>query len=452
MIKKSTLIVLLCAALLIGGVYFFQWRSSKTEKPPEDTSRLAFSVQGGDITALTIERPGKTDQPALQLVNRNGNWDIMRPLDTSADSSAVKGITDGLASARISQTESGTADRLKAYGLDSPKVKLDFQIKSGAKHRVVMGDKDFTGSSVYAIIDGAQTVSLLPASLLDSTDKSVDDLRDKNVLHIDSGKVASFELKNSSGDLAASKQTMKDQAQWNFTKPFGVRADTDSVTSLFSALANGKYTKVENENAENLGKYGLANPATTFMTVDEAGHKQSLQVGKKEGDGYLARDGSRPTIFVINSDLYKKLTQTFYDLRDKNLAHVTEDDVSRIELHDTNATMAMARKPGSDFDWLLESPADVKGKTAAVWKIFSPLSAAKAEEIIDHPSADIAAKLSKPALQIDLTEKSGTKLTIKISSASGDFVYGQTSASPSVYKLKKSVLSDLDFKTSDLAS
>lgn len=452
MIKKSTLIVLVCAALLIGGVYFFQWRSSKTEKPPEDTSKLAFSVQADEITSLTIAHPGKADRPAIELANRSSNWNILQPLDTAADSSAVHGITDGLASARISQTESGTPDRLKAYGLDSPKVELDFQVKSGAKHKIVMGDKDFTGSSVYAVIDGAKTVSLLPVSLLDSTDKSVDDLRDKNVLHLDSGKVASFELKNSSGVMAASKQNVKDQSQWNFSRPFGVRADTDSVTSLFSALANGKYTKVESEKAENLAKYGLTNPAITFTAVDDAGHKQSLQVGKKEGDGYLARDESRPTIFVVNSDLYKKLTQTFGDLRDKNLAHVTEDEVSRIELHDSNATMAIARKPGSDLDWTLESPADVKGKTAAVWKIFSPLSSAKAEEIIDHPSAEIAAKLSKPALQLDLTQKSGTKLTIKISAASGDFVYGQTSTSPSVYKLKKSVLTDLDFKTSDLAS
>ena len=175
-------------------------------------------------------------------------------------------------------------------------------------------------------------------------------------------------------------------------------------------------------------------------------------MGKKQGDGYLARDSSRPTIFVVNEDLYKKLTQTFNDLRDKSLVHVTESDVNRIELRNSNATMAMTRKQGSDFDWVVEAPADVKGKSAATWKVFSPLTSARAEQVIDHPPTDVAAKLAKPAVEIDLTEKSGTKLTIKLSNAVGDFVYGQTSQSPSVYKLKKSILDDLGFKASDLAS
>lgn len=452
MIKKSTLIVVVCAILLGGTVYYFQWRASKAEKPPEDASKLAFSMQADDITGITISHPNKSDQPVVQLSNQNGDWSLTKPLETAADASAARGIADGLASARISQTEPGTPDRLKAYGLDSPRMELDFQLKKGPRHRILMGDKDFTDVSVYSLIDGAKTVSLLPISLYNSADKSAEDLRDRSVLHIDSGKVASFDLKNPSGDLAASKQTVKDQTQWNFTKPAGSLADEGNVTSLLSAVANGKLTKVVSESAENLAKYGLRNPVISFSAVDDAGHKQTLLVGKKQGDGYIARDSSRPTIFAINDDLYKKLTQTFSDLRDKNLVHITESDVNRIDLHNSNATMAMTRKQGSDFDWVVEAPADVKGKSAATWKVFSPLTSARAEEVIDHPSSDIAAKLSKPAIEVDFTEKSGTKLTVKLSNAVGDFVYGQTSQSPSVFKLKKSILDDLGFKASDLAS
>ncbi len=453
LIKKSTLIVLLCAIVLGAGVYYFEKRSgSSTESASEDKSKPAFTIRADDITALTIAHPGRADQPPIQLSNQNGNWSITQPLETSADQSAARGIADGLASARVSQTEPATPDRLKAYGLDSPRVELDFQAKTGPKHKVLMGDKDFTGISVYSLIDDAKTVSLLPMSLYDSTDKPINDLRDRSVLHIDSGKVASVELKNAKGDLALAKQSVKDQTQWNFTKPAGVRADDDTVTSLLSTVSNGKFTAIESEKAENLAKYGLANPAITFTTVDDKGNRQTLLVGKKQGDGYAARNVSEPMIFVINEDLYKKLAENFNDLRDKNFVHVTENDVNGIELHNTNATMTISRKKGSDFDWVVDSPADVKGKSAATWKVFSPLTSAKAEEVIDHPSAEISAKLAKPAVEINLNEKSGTKLTVKISNAVGDFVYGQTSAGPSVYKLKKSILDDLNFKPSDLAS
>jgi hypothetical protein len=451
-IKKSTLIVLVCAIVLGVGVYFYQRHSSSTETTTEDKTKLAFSLQADDITGLTIAHPGKTDEATVQLADQSGTWRITQPLETEADQSAVRGITDGVAAARVAETEPAAPDRLKAYGLDTPRVELDFQLKNGAKHRILMGEKDFSGISVYSLIDNAKTVSLLPISLYDSTDKPLNDLRDRSVLHIDSGKITSIELKNPSGDLDMAKQTVKDQAQWNFTKPAGARADDDNVTSLLTTVANGKFTTVETEKAENLAKYGLTNPAITFTSVDDKGNRQTLLVGKKQGDGYLARNASEPTVFVINDDLYKKLAQNFNDLRDKNLVHITESDVNSVELHNANATMSMTRKAGSDFDWVVEAPAEVKGKSAATWKVFSPLTSAKAEEVIDHPSADIKARLAKPAVEINLTEKSGTKLTVKISSASGDFVYGETSAGPAVYKLKKSILDDLNFKASDLAT
>jgi len=452
MIKKPTLIVLVCAILLGGAVYYFQWRSSKAPKPTEDNSKPAFSMQASDVTALTILHSGKTDEPPIDLRNQSGNWEITQPLQTGADKSAVQGITDGLASARISQTEPGTPDRLKAYGLDSPRVELDFQLKSGTRHTIAMGEKDFTGSSVYSLIDNAKQVSLLPLSLYDSTDKRADELRDRSVLHIDSGKTLSFELKNPSGELALSKKTVNDQTQWDFSKPPDFRADDDNVSGLLSAVANGKFSKVVDEKAEDPARYGLANPAIRLTAVSDAGQKQTLIVGKKEGDGYFARDDSRPTVFVINEDLYKKLAQGFGDLRDKDLVHISESDVNHIEFRNVNGSVSMSRKPGSDFDWTVESPANVKGKSAASWKLFGPLTSARADAIIDHPPAAILGKFKKPAVEIDFTQKSGKTLSIKISNADGDFVYGQTSESPSVYKLKKTILDDLNFKPSDLAS
>jgi hypothetical protein len=245
---------------------------------------------------------------------------------------------------------------------------------------------------------------------------------------------------------------VNDQDQWSFIKPSDVRADDDTVNSLLSAVSSGTFTKVESEKPNDLAKYGLTHPAVQFTAESATGQKQTLLVGKKEGDGYVARDDSRPTLFVINDDLYKKLTQNFGELRDKELVHITESDVNRIDLRNTNGAMAMARKPGSDFDWTVEAPADVKGKSAASWKVFSPLTSARADEVIDHPSPAILAKLAKPAVEIDFTEKNGKKLAVKISNPDGDFVYGQTSADRSVYKLKKSILNDLNFKSSDLAS
>lgn len=453
MVKKSTLIVLLCAVVLGGAVYYFNWRNSKKPIAADDSSKPAFTMQGDDVTSITLSHPNKPDQPSIRLDYRNGGWSIMQPLDTGADQSSARGIADGLASARTSQSEPGTPDRLKAYGLNPAHVSLEFQLKNGTKHTVLLGDKDFTGSDVYSVVDGSKSVSLLPLSLETAADKSVDDLRDRNVLHIESGKVTSFDLKNSSGEISAAKQTNKDQTQWKFTKPdSGALADSQGVDSLLSTISNAKLTTITSEQPENLAKYGLSNPAVTFSAVTDSGQKYGLLVGKKDGDNYFARDSSRPMIFVISADLYKKLGDTFTNLRDKSLVHITEADINHIQIQNANATMAVSRKQGTEFDWLVDAPADIKGKNAASWRILSPLTSARADEVLDRAPAGVAAKLAKPAIEVELTDKNGSKVTVKISAVVGDFVYAQTSASPATYKFKKTAFDDLNFKPSDLAS
>jgi hypothetical protein len=74
-----------------------------------------------------------------------------------------------------------------------------------------------------------------------------------------------------------------------------------------------------------------------------------------------------------------------------------------------------------------------------------PLEQAVAEEVFDQPSADLRAKLAKPAFEAILTDKSGKKLTVQISGESGGFVYARTSDSPAIYKFNKQILTDLSF-------
>jgi hypothetical protein len=441
MIRKSTLFVLLAAIVLGGVVYFFDWRKSQKEieKPPVEAEKLAYAIQPQDITSLTIKRPASSAEPMLRFERRNGNWQVTQPLETQADQSSLEGIADSLSSARIAQNEPGTPDRLKVFGLDPPAVLIDFQLQNGTKHTLALGNKDFTGISTYAIIDSAKDVALLPESLLVSASKSLQDLRDKNVLHIVSGDVVSFDLKNPSGQLSAKKE--KDQ--WNFTKPAEARGDGNNIESLLATIASAKMTAIASETPDNLAKYGLANPVVSFAVVDAKGKTSMLIVGKKDDDQYFARDTSRPTIFRINEDVYKKLAQNLDDLRDKKLAHFDPASINHVEIHNGSGTFICTRK--SDSDWAIDAPADQKGKSPEISKVFLPLEQAVAEQVFDQPSADLRAKFAKPAFEATLTEKSGKKLTVQISGESGAFVYAKTSDSPAIYKFKKQILTDLSF-------
>jgi Domain of unknown function (DUF4340) len=450
MIKTTTFLVLLGAVLLGAAVYLFDVKRGEKlkAKATADDSKTAFSVgTGADIKSLTISRPAGGAEPTVRLEKRDGAWWIVEPLQTDANEQAVERIADGIATAHVTETEPGAPDRLKVYGLDPPALSIDFQLQNGSKHSLKLGGKDFTGVSVYAILDGAKDVALLPQTLLTSTATNVEGLRSHSVLHMIAGDIASFDLRNPSGDLSLTRE----KNGWKFKRPEGAAGDVRDVNAFLSTVASATFTGVASENPDNLAQYGLTKPVITFTAVDGKGKTATLLVGRKEGGDYFARDASRPMILRIDDKLYKQLAQNYADLRNKKPADFEPADVSRVEFHNEHGTAIFARKSDKDEEWAIEAPVEKKGKSASVWNIFSPLTTAHAEEVIDHPTASIVANLTKPAVEVLLVEKSGKKLTIQISKESGDFVYARTSEGSAVYKLKKQILMQLNFKPDDFA-
>ena len=445
MIKKSTFIVLVCAAVLGGAFYFLNKQHDKEVSALLDSSKPAFTFSSGDVTSVTVSHPAKPDVPAVRMEKSSSNWKIVQPVETAADSSVVDGSLGNLTLARSTQTEPGSLDRLKAFGLAPAKVSVTFQLKNGAKHSLAIGEKVFDGDSVYAVADGATSVLLLPGSVLTSADKTLDDWRDHAVLHITSNQVKAFTVKTATGELAAAKT--KDQ--WNFTKPVEARADHDSIDSLLSSIQNAKFTAVASEKPEDLGKFGLANPAVTFTLTDDTGKQSTVAIGKKDGSDYFARDLSRPMIFHVNSDLYTQVTKTFADLRDKKVIHFDAADVTRVEIHNEHGNIVVNSK-GTDA-WVIESPDNLKGKNAASSMLFDPLTALRSDKIIDHPAGTITSRLSKPAIEVTLTYKDKKSVTVRLSKPEGDLVYGQVSGDPAVYTLKKPDFDPLNYEASSLA-
>lgn len=312
MIRKTTLLVLLCAAALGAGVYYLDWKRGQAEPAARDSSKPAFSMQAADVVSLTLAPAAQPAWPSIRLEKRNGTWKIVRPIEAPADQPAVEGLIDEIVGARVSQSEPGAADRRKAYGLDPPQGSLEFELPSGAKHTLVLGNKDFTGTSVYALIDGGAKVSLVPAAL------------------------------------------------W----------------------------------------------ASAILPVE--------------------------------------------NLRDKRVAGIEPAEIQRVEVRAAGGVIVVSRKKDSAEEWTFDAPGDHKGKPSAGSKITDALTSLRAEEVIDRPAAGLLRPAAAPAVRAVLTGQDGRAITVSISKPSGDFVYARAGDGPPLYKLKKQVLDNWNWKAADL--
>jgi hypothetical protein len=452
--KKSTGIIFLVAAALAAFVYFYELKHNPPSETPGNTSKPAFSVSADDITGVTLERAGTT----ATFEHRPDGWYMLQPVATRADQSRLTGITSQIASLQTDRTFPVTAEQITSFGLDHPSITLAITMKNGSKHKLRFGGKDFSGSSVYVLLDeDTKNVSLIADTLLTTSDKGVEDLRDRAVLGVSAYDATSFDLVNPGGEIAAAK---KDE-QWTMQKPRAAAGDSNAITSLLETVNNAQITKFVSDSAADLGKYGLASPAIRFHSTGANGQAAELQIGKKDGGEYFARDASRPTIFRVNDALYKALNEKFGDLRDKQLVHFSEADISQLEVRNQNGTSQCVKSAagaaggaaGGAGGQLVLQPNDDKGdkggKGAAVPCPFvAALEMARAQEIYDEPPAAIAGKLAKPPVQVTLTNVSGKKLEIQVSAPVGDSVYARTGGGPEIYKLEKKLFDDLNSKAS----
>ena len=445
--KKSTLIILVLAVGLGVFVYYHDWKNGPPKEESVDETKPVFSaVSSPDVTSITITRGSQ----AMDFIKKNNVWLLTGPLATKADQASLEGIAVDLSDARVTRTLTAAPNELQSYGLASPAVDVQFQMKNGAKHNIELGAKDFSGSYIYATVDGSRQVSLISESLLTSTDKPLDQLRDRSVLTFDIGDVKALDLRNSSGEI----QATKDSNNWKIEKPRISAGDSSTFTSLLSGLADEKWTGVASETPtpSDLGKYGLVSPPVRLNLSLANGKQETLAVGKKVDSDYYARDTSRPTVFKIREDAYKKLEQKFFDFRDKNIYHFDSSQISRLEIQNASTREDIVATQDKDGDWRFEQPAGMKGKDFNIAKVSIPLDEASAKEILDEPPKTVTSKLAKPAVEVTLTDKAGKATTLRFSSESSGFTYGRSSAGPGVYKFDKKTLDDLNFKAETAVS
>ena len=440
--KRSTGIVFLVALVLGAFVYFYEVRRKPASEASTDTSKPAFTLTSGDVMQIKIQRSGT----AMSFERQTDGWHMSQPRAQRAEGSALDGLVSTLSFVSVSRTFPNTPDNLDSFGLKDPALTLDFTLKNGTSHDLRFGSKDFSQSSVYALIDDGKQISLMADSLYTNANKSPDDFRDHTLTSVAASDANFFDLVNSSGEVSGTK---KDN-NWMLSKPRAVAGDHGKVDALLSAVGTGQITKFVTDTNTGLAKYGLDNPAVRFQAKLADGKSVDLAVGKKEGSDYYARDLSRPGVFQINDNLYSILSDKYIDLRDKQIIHVMPDDVTRAEIHNLNGAFACVKGEGSGL--VLEQAA---GKTAdgkaspappSCPDLVGELGEDQADEVYDNPPASIAKELAKPAVQVTLTDKNGKKTQLAFSGITGDSIYGRSDSGPAIFKFAKRVFDEVNFK------
>jgi hypothetical protein len=302
--KRNTIIILLLALALGAYAYFFEWKDGK-ERDSEETSKPAFTFKSDEVAALTLTQQGQT----IALNTDGKAWTISQPIKTDADQSAVESLVSSITSATIDRSLVMTPSLQSGAGLAQPAVTLEVKLKTGASHKITLGHKDPTDASVYSQIDQNPNVLLLPASLLTSATKTLNDLRAKEMTKLLPGDVTSFTVKNQNLTFAAERNS---DNKWLIKEP-AAKKDQEAETSKPFTLLNTSATEVIDQ-PDDKTKALLAKPVVEASFSGKDNQAAKFFISAVDGENVYVRVDGKPEVFKANKSLLESLNFKLTDV------------------------------------------------------------------------------------------------------------------------------------------
>ena len=335
---KSTIALLVVLIGLVAYIYFVD--STKPASDAPETKAKAFTVDADQIEEIHI-KPASGE--AARVEKTNGTWQLVEPEKAEADQGQVSNAASSLATLEVNRVVDENPGDLAQYGLNPPKSDIEFRVK-GQKdtHHLLLGEKTATGGDIYAKTPDQKRVFLIAAYLENTFVRTPFDLRDKAALKFDQSKADGIEIVHGGTTALAKSGT-----DWKLTKPYMARADFAGAEAVLTSLSSLQMQKIVENDAKDLGKYGLDKPDAT-ITVNAGSTRASLAIGKKEGESFYARDLSRPLVFTIPAMTATDLEKDTSTLRRKDMFDGRSFNTTRVELKRGGETLAFEKSKGKD--------------------------------------------------------------------------------------------------------
>lgn len=430
----STLALVVVLAGLGGYIYFVDSkRPANTSVDGEPARTKVFNVEADKVNEIRLTFKGQT----TLLRKTDAGWRMVEPTQVDADPPEAIGLAQAIANLESVRNVVDNPSDLKQFGLAEPQITVEFKAEGGTSGSFKLGNKNATQGELYAMKGGENKVFLVSSFQESSFNREPFALRDKKILKFDREKADTLTLAKGGDSLELSRNG----SDWRVVKPVASRSDYSAVEGFITRLSSANMSKLVEEDAADLAKYGLDKPVMT-VTIGAGSAKTVLNVGRTENDQTYAKDASRPMVFTVDSTLQTDLNKHFDDYRKKELFEFRPFYLARMR--------AVLDAPGGAKTYEIEKVAPAKPGDADTWKVtrvggsshtadaaamddlLNKLVALKAESFV---SGNTRTGLDKPALVVSASYDDGKFERVRFG-AVGDNAYAVRDGEAGVAKVE----------------
>lgn len=430
----STLILVVVLAGLGAYIYFVDSkRPATTAVDGEPAREKLFTVETDKINEIRLTYQGES----TLLRKADGGWKVIEPSQVDADPPEAIGLAQNISNLESVRIVDENPKDIAQFGLDKPQILVEFKAEGGVAGSFKIGNKNPTQSEMYAMKGGDNRVVLVSAFQESNFNRKPFDLRDKKILKFDRDNVNALTLVKG----AQSIELARDGSEWKVVNPVPSRSDYSAVEGFLTRLSSANMSKLVEESATDLAKYGLDKPTMT-VTIGAGSAKTVLEVGKTEGGDTYARDASRPLVFTVDTTLRDDLNKNVDDYRKKELFESRPFTLARLR--------AVLDAPSGPKTYEFEKIAPAKPEDSESWKVtridgsthiadraamddlLNKLTAIKAESFVDPRTTRTG--MDKPALVVSASADDGKFERIRFGQV-GEVAYGRRDGEASVGKI-----------------
>ena len=385
---------------MVGGYAYY------AGKQPAERKNQLFKIKPQDITAITLKYPSRE----IELAREAGKWMLVKPIAAEADETAANNIARAVADCQVKRTLEEVPANLQPFGLAKPEVIVTVTTKDKRTlPGIEVGKTTPVGFSAYIKTTDKPDVMLTTSAFPPEVKKTVDELRNRELVKFDPDEVQKITLDRGDGNEV---ELDREHEVWVIVKPAKYAADQAAVGRLLTALVGSRIDEFINDKPNALSQFGLDKPRLTISVfVGKQAARQSLLFGAKqsavEKDAIYVRRGESAPVYTVHSYAFADVNKTLNDLRDKTLLAFEPSKVERVTVS-AGAKSYRLERP-ADGKWqVIEGSSKVPADVVEVERYLDQLRDAKGKSIVEDPMSDPKKfGMDVPAAVVTLNSKDG---------------------------------------------
>lgn len=409
-------IIAIVVLLIVGGYAFVTGYYSKPVP-----ARDLLKVKSQDIAQIDLKYPHREVEVKRTL---GGSWRIVKPIGVDADQGTVDNLARAISMANVTKTVEKKSTDLAPFGLTPPAVIVTVSTFAGKTlPSIEVGKTTPIGFHAYVKLSNDPAVMLTSSAFPSGMNKTVDQLRNRELMTFKVDDVARFTLAQDNGSVI---EVVRKGDQWRITKPGNYLADPTRVRELLSSVLEARIADFIADEPSSVSQYGLEKPHLTITIYNKSGAEESLLFGFKQSeagkDGIYVRRGESTPVYTVHEWVMGAVDKSVLDLRDRTVFNFDPSKVESADVTVGTDQFTLKRAPGGKWD-VTDRGKSTTADTPVVERFLDEIRDLKGVAIVADPMGSPKPYgLDRPDIIVTLIGKDGktigtvkfAKITVKV--------------------------------------